>query len=280
MIGYKLFDMDLKISGFQFEIGKTYEMNDDYRFCRDCFYVFPSLKKLLDNITIYNLGRICEVEIEQEVTKPNELVKKFKILNEIDYNIFKTNENIKYKMLNLMFNHNLEDLDVLVNDENFWVRSLVADFGNEKHLDILVNDKEERVRISVAMRNIDKYLDVLVFDEATNVRQAVIDSRKEKYLNILKNDSNCFIRMCAERILNENSETDLFDYDVNVDGSFYQVIKNYDTWYIKDAIENKMFNIISELTEHKDPVVKEKMNILFHNLTEYSDICDELIDNE
>ena len=47
---------------------------------------------------------------------------------------------------------------------------------------------------------------------------------------------------------------------------------------VRDAIENVMFNIISELTEHKDPVIKEKMNILFNNLTEYSNICDDLLD--
>ena len=153
MIGYKLFDMELKISGFQFEVGKIYEMNDDYRFCKDCFYVFPSLNNLLENTPMYSLGRICKVKIYEPINKRDNLVHKFEILNEIDYRIFKSNKDIKYKFLNLIFNHNPSDLDVLINDDCKTIRSLVAEFGDKKHLDTLVNDKEARVRVSVAKRN-------------------------------------------------------------------------------------------------------------------------------
>lgn len=277
MVGYKIFDMDLKISGFQFGIGKVYEMNDDYRFCRDCFYVFPSIDNLLENTPIYNLGRICKVAIYESINKREGLVHKFQILNEIDYRIFKTNKNIKYKMLNLMFNHNPSDLDVLINDNAKTIRSLVAEFGDEKHLDTLVNDKDARVRVSVAKRNIDKYNDILVSDENPTVREAVSDTRKKKYLEILKDDPDSFVRNNVDEILNGNEELK-FHYDGNVDASFYPVIKSNDLFYVRDAIENTMFNIISELTEHKDPVIKEKMNILFNNLTEYSNICDDLLD--
>lgn len=277
MIGYKLFDMDLKISGFQFEIGKTYEMNDDYRFCKYCFYVFPSLENLLENIPIYCLGRICKVKIYESINKRENLVHKFEILNEIDYRIFKTNKDIKYKFLNLVFNHNSSDLDVLINDDSKIIRSLVAEFGDKKHLDVLVHDKEARVRVSVAKRNIDKYLDTLVYDENPTVRDAVADTRKKKYLEILKNDSDPLVRINVDEILNGKPEFN-FSYDKNADVSFYSVIKSNDLFYVRDSIENTMFNIISELREHKDPVIKEKMNILFNNLTEYSDICDDLLD--
>lgn len=277
MVGYKLFDMDLKISDFQFEIGKTYEMDDDYRFCRDCFYVFPSIEYLLEITPIYYLGRICKVEFYESINKHENLVHKFKILNEINYNIFKTNKDIKYKFLNLMFNHNQSDLDVLINDDSKIIRSLVAEFGDKKHLDVLVHDKEARVRVSVAKRNIDKYNDILVYDENPTVREAVSDTRKKKYLEILKNDSDPLVRINVDEILNGKEELNI-TYDKNVDASFYPVIKSNDWFYIRDAIENVMFNIISELTEHKDLVVREKMNILFNNLTEYSNICDDLLD--
>ena len=277
MVGYKLFDMDLKISGFQFEVGKIYEMNDDYRFCRDCFYVFPSLNNLLENTPIYSLGRICKVKIYESINKRENLVHKFEILNEIDYRIFKSNKDIKYKMLNLMFNHNPSDLDVLVYDDSKTVRSLVAEFGDKKHLDVLVNDKDARVRVSVAKRNMDEYLDRLVSDENPVVREAVSDTRKKKYLEILKNDPDSFVRNNVDEILNGEEELNI-TYNKNVDASFYPVIKSDDLFYVRDAIENTMFNIISELTEHKDPVIKEKMNILFNNLTEYSNICDDLLD--
>lgn len=277
MTGYKIFDMDLKISGFQFEIGKIYEMNDDYRFCRDCFYVFPSIDSLLENTQIYNLGRICKVEIYESINKREGLVHKFQILNEIDYRIFKTNKNIKYKMLNLMFNHEPSDLDVLIYDDSKTVRSLIAEFGDKKHLDILVHDKEPRVRVSVAKRNIDEYNDTLVHDENPTVREAVSDTRKKKYLEILKDDPDSFVRNNVDEILNGKEELNII-YNKNADASFYPVIRSNDLFYVRDSIENTMFNIISELTEHKDPVVREKMNILFNNLTEYSDICDDLLD--
>ena len=277
MTGYKIFDMDLNISGFQFEIGKIYEMNDDYRFCRDCFYVFPSIDSLLENTQIYNLGRICKVEIYESINKREGLVHKFQILNEIDYRIFKTNKNIKYKMLNLMFNHEISDLDVLIYDDSKTVRSLIAEFGDKKHLDVLVHDKEPRVRVSVAKRNIDEYNDILVHDENPTVREAVSDTRKKKYLEILKDDPDSFVRNNVDEILNGKEELNI-TYNKNADASFYTVIKSDDRFYVRDAIENVMFNIISELTEHKDPVVREKMNILFNNLTEYSNICDDLLD--
>jgi hypothetical protein len=277
MIGYKLFDMELKISGFQFEVGKIYEMNDDYRFCKDCFYVFPSIENLLENTPLYSLGRICKVKIYESINKSENLVHKFEILNEIDYRIFKTNKDTKYKMLNLMFNHNSSDLDVLVYDDSKTVRSLVAEFGDKKHLDVLVNDKDARVRVSVAKRNMDEYLDRLVSDENPTVREAVSDTRKKKYLEILKDDPDSFVRNNVDEILNGNEELNI-TYNKNADASFYPVIKSNDLFYVRDAIENTMFNIISELTEHKDPVIKEKMNILFNNLTEYSNICDDLLD--
>lgn len=277
MVGYKLFDMDLKISDFQFEIGNTYEMDDDYRFCRDCFYVFPSIEYLLEITPIYYLGRICKVEFYESINKHENLVHKFKILNEINYNIFKTNKDIKYKFLNLMFNHTPFDLDVLINDDSKIIRSLVAEFGDKKHLDVLVHDKEARVRVSVAKRNIDKYNDILVYDENPTVREAVSDTRKKKYLEILKNDSDPLVRINVDEILNGKEELNI-TYNKNVDASFYPVIKSNDWFYIRDAIENVMFNIISELTEHKDLFVREKMNILFNNLTEYSNICDDLLE--
>ena len=180
-------------------------------------------------------------------------------------------------MLNLMFNHEISDLDVLVYDDSKTIRSLVAEFGDKKHLDVLVHDKDARVRVSVAKRNIDEYLDILVHDENPTVREAVSDTRKKKYLEILKDDPDSFVRNNVDEILNGKEELNII-YNKNADASFYPVIKSNDLFYVRDAIENTMFNIISELTEHKDPVIKEKMNILFNNLTEYSNICDDLLD--
>ena len=45
-----------------------------------------------------------------------------------------------------------EDLDILVNDEDPYVRKAVAERGRDKDLDILVNDEDPDVRKAVAER--------------------------------------------------------------------------------------------------------------------------------
>ena len=93
-----------------------------------------------------------------------------------------------------------EDLDILVNDEDPYVRKAVAERGRDKDLDILVNDEDPNVRKPVAERGRDKDLDILVNDEDPDVRKAVAERGRDKDLDILVNDKNCSVRKAvAER---------------------------------------------------------------------------------
>lgn len=83
-----------------------------------------------------------------------------------------------------------EDLDVLVNDEDWTIRTEVARHGRDKDLDVLINDKGKFVRAAVARCGRDKDLDVLVNDSYEGVRAAVARHGREKDLEILINDES------------------------------------------------------------------------------------------
>ena len=61
-----------------------------------------------------------------------------------------------------------------INKYEFNIReAIVKNTTNEKYLDILVNDEDKFMRVNVAERGIEKYLDILVNDEDPDVRYKV-----------------------------------------------------------------------------------------------------------
>ena len=72
-----------------------------------------------------------------------------------------------------------EELDILVKDEDFEVRKVVAEFGRPEDLDFLVKDKK------------------------ISVRRAVMKHQRKQDLEILKNDVYYRLREDAEKSLNK-----------------------------------------------------------------------------
>lgn len=66
-----------------------------------------------------------------------------------------------------------QDLDYLVDDEDYRVRELVANHGMAKHLNILVHDKHPIVRGEVAAHKRKKDLEILKSDENEPLREYV-----------------------------------------------------------------------------------------------------------
>jgi len=85
--GYKAFDKDLKCKDFQFEVGKTYEVEGELLMCSNGFHF---CKNLLDVYNYYKKSidtRICEIEAigptldEQDKT----CTSKIRIVKELDH---------------------------------------------------------------------------------------------------------------------------------------------------------------------------------------------------
>lgn len=82
--------------------------------------------------------------------------------------------------------------------------------NKSEYLDILVNDEDRYVRMMVAKRGREKDLDILVEDEYWGVRYTVAKQGRAKDLKILIKDTNWWIRHKARKLLGlENREEDM-----------------------------------------------------------------------
>lgn len=87
MRGYKAFNKDLTCRGFQYEIGKTYEMDGEIEICRRGFHFCENLSDCYNFYEMWSDTRICEVEALGEIKSDNEVkycTNKIKILSEVE----------------------------------------------------------------------------------------------------------------------------------------------------------------------------------------------------
>jgi hypothetical protein len=88
VMGYKGFDKNLKCRGFQYEVGKTYEIKEDIRLCSTGFHFCRDFKNVDGYYNFRNIDyRFCEVEalgqvIDQEDGEKS-VTNKIKIVREI-----------------------------------------------------------------------------------------------------------------------------------------------------------------------------------------------------
>ena len=94
MKGYKVFNSDWKCNGFQYEVGKTYEIKGKPVICEQGFHFCT---KLEDCFTYYNSvpwNKIAEVEAEGDIEESSDDSKKctnkIRIIKEIDFTQIKT----------------------------------------------------------------------------------------------------------------------------------------------------------------------------------------------
>jgi len=90
--GYKGFDKDLKCRGYQYEIGKTHEMDEDVEICERGFHAVPAENSPLDVFGFYAPAddngipnRFCEVEVSGTIKKSDDKIaaSKLKVVAEI-----------------------------------------------------------------------------------------------------------------------------------------------------------------------------------------------------
>ena len=91
MKAYKAFNADLACRGFQYEIGKTYTMDEKPKLCERGFHAYKNLDDIFYYCTPVNKIRICEVELDgiiiADIDNNNDkyVSNKITILKEIDY---------------------------------------------------------------------------------------------------------------------------------------------------------------------------------------------------
>ena len=73
-IAYKGFDKDLKCRGFQYEVGKEYEMDGDIKCCERGFHACESPLEVFDHYDMLN-SRFAEVEQSGEIDKEENTTK-------------------------------------------------------------------------------------------------------------------------------------------------------------------------------------------------------------
>jgi hypothetical protein len=83
-IGYKAFDKDLKCRGFQFEIGKTYEINGTLTICKNGFHFCKKLSDVFNYYSRNDETRVCEILAEDIIIEGDKAVtNKITIIREI-----------------------------------------------------------------------------------------------------------------------------------------------------------------------------------------------------
>jgi len=83
-IGYKAFDKDLKCRGFQYEIGKTYELSGSLIICQTGFHFCKNLYNVFNYYPRNEETRVCEIIAEDIQIKGDKAVtNKITILREI-----------------------------------------------------------------------------------------------------------------------------------------------------------------------------------------------------
>lgn len=79
IISYKGFDSNLQCKGFQYEVGKEYELEGDIKVCEKGFHACESPLEVLDHYSIFGddlkENRFCIVEQSGAIDKENNTTK-------------------------------------------------------------------------------------------------------------------------------------------------------------------------------------------------------------
>lgn len=200
---YKAFNEDLTCRDFQYEIGKTYTIDEKPVPCERGFHACLDLKDVFGYYNPTNKIRICEVELNGDIIHHEDKIvtNSITILNEIDYksmfDIYSPNDS---EQMMAAWYMDVEDLLKYLDHHNTSVRGIIAKRGLDEHLDVLVKDKDSSyVRALVAKRGRDKDLDILINDPHNTVLVAVAEQGRPQDLDILVHNPNSYVRLTVAK---------------------------------------------------------------------------------
>ncbi len=221
VFGYKAMNLDMTCRGFQFEVGKTYKIENDkpLELCTDSGFHF--CKRFVDVFAYYNWYkcRVFKVVTSSTVVTDGSksITRELTIVGEVDRDYFRlltlyflsvSAKNYYNIMLeddeDLIFNKFKDSVDVEVR------AAVVNKLSNE---DLIFNtfkdDKDWKVRIAVVQKLSDEKLiyDTFKDDEDSDVRKAVIKKlavdtlSNEGMLKYFAEDDDYFTRGLARQEL-------------------------------------------------------------------------------
>lgn len=216
MKAYKAFDKNLTCRDFQYEIGKTYEMDDEPIICEKGFHACTILD---DVFKYYKLGkniRICEVDLLGDIddmsqkdskvaTNKIKIIRELKVKDLLELGGEKSLVQATVHGSSLITDEMIQNLSELN-------RMRVARVGSNRHRDCLVHDNSHDVRFMLAKHGAHKHRDVLVYDERADVREKVAQYGTTRHKDILVYDEDWKVRKCVAEY-GDNKQRDILVYD-------------------------------------------------------------------
>ena len=178
--GFKAMNMDMNCRGFQFELGKTYQINNEkpLNLCSESgFHFCLNFEDVFDYYN-WHSSRVFKIKTEEKVlTEDNKsITKEITILEEV------TKQDIDFKKLKT------------VNAKNFYEISL--EDNEETIFNKFKKSPDWRIRKAVVNKLSDKQLIFETFkdDKDWEVRLAVVNKLSdEKLISYFKNDEDWYI---------------------------------------------------------------------------------------
>lgn len=208
MKAYKAFNKDLTCRGFQYEIGKTYEMKGEPIICKRGFHACTELDDVFMYYKFSKDIRICEVEVLGDIDDMSQkdskvATNKIKIIRELsvkdllelggDKSIVQASTYGSSLVTDEMIK-NLSELD----------RIRVVAYGDNRHKNCLVNDESDDVRFMMAKHGTHEHRDILLHDVCADVRKRVARYGTIEHRNILVNDNDWKVRRNVAKYGNDD----------------------------------------------------------------------------
>ena len=238
--GFKAMNMDMNCRGFQFELGKTYKINNNkhlelcsesgFHFCLNFEDVFDyynwdssrvfKIKTEAKVLTEYNKSITKEITILEEVTKQDIDFKKLKTDNAKNFYEISLEDN-EETIFNKFKNH--YDWDVR--------KEVINKLSDEKLIYSFKDDEHWVVRFAVVNKLSDEKLIFNTFkdDENPYVRKAVVNKLSDEKLifDTFKDDERCDVR---EAVINKLSDEKLI----------FDTFKDDENPYVREAVVEKL----------------------------------------
>ena len=238
--GYKAMNLDMTCLGFQFEVGKTYQIDNEmplelcsgagFHFCLNFEDVFNHYKWYSSRVFLVKTGSEVVTAVNKSITKEITILEEV-TKQDIDFKKLKT-DNAK-NFYNFFLEDNKETIYNKFKNHYDWKvrKAVVKKLSDEKLIYSFKDDKDLDVRESVVKKLSDEKL-IYSFkdDKHWKVRKAVVQKLSDEKLifDTFKDDEHWEVRLAVVQKLSDKK-------------LIYDTFKDDDEPYIRKIVEDKLF---------------------------------------